>query len=284
MRTNEAAYLTAVLIVSVCSTVARAQELRAKSLNILQTTTGIRFGILGQKGPTPEPTMFLFSDTIEGSLRGDAALGIVAQILGEQGYLCVSLDLPGHGRDVRAGEPTNGLSGWRQRLERGENFVPDFVTKVSAVLDFLIQGGYTNPQKIAACGNSRGGFMALQFTAGEPRVRCVCAVAPVTNLIALREFSGIEADPAAWALAGSLSLASNAEKLANRPIWVSIGNDDQRVNTDDAIAFTRIVVELSRAKRYPADVQLHVMPNPDHTVPPHAPEEAAAWVLQHVGN
>ena len=40
----------------------------------------------------------------------------------------------------------------------------------------------------------------------------------------------------------SLSIINSADKLAGRPIWLCIGNNDERVDTDKAIAFTRKVV------------------------------------------
>src|SRR5207237_9901005 len=131
----------------------------------------------------------VFAASAEESL-GSADFNKVWRLLGRQGYLCVSLDVPCHGEDQKAKE--NGLAGWRVRLEKGDTLIPGFVAKASAVLDHLIKEGYTDPRRVAACGTSRGGFIALHFAAAEPRVRCVAAFAPVTNLLALREFAGME--------------------------------------------------------------------------------------------
>ncbi len=241
------------------------------AITLQRTPAGIRFGLLGVKGKSPAPTLFVFAAGAEESLRS-ADFNKVGRLLGRQGTLCVSLDVPCHGEDQQAKE--SGLAGWRARLEKGDTLVPGFVGKASAVLDHLIKEGYTDPRRVAACGTSRGGFIALHFAAAEPRVHCVAAFAPVTNLLALREFAGMEKHKATRAL----DLTHCAGKLAGRPIWVCIGNRDERVNTDDVIAFTRRVVAASTASDKAVPVELHVMPTVGHRIHNTAHEEAAAWV------
>jgi len=53
---------------------------------------------------------------------------------------CVTINLPGHGVERREGEPA-GLSSWRYRLEKEDDFVAYFVPRASRVLDHLIIGG-----------------------------------------------------------------------------------------------------------------------------------------------
>jgi dienelactone hydrolase len=237
-----------------------------------RTPSGIRFALLGAKGKSPAPTLFVFASAAEESLRSDD-YNKVGRLLGRQGYLCVSLDVPCHGEDQTAKE--SGLGGWRVRLAKGDTLVPGFVAKASAVLDYLIKEGYTDPRRVAACGTSRGGFIALHFAAAEPRVRCVAAFAPVTNLLALREFTGMEKHKPTRAL----ELTNFADKLAGRHVWVCIGNRDDRVSTDDVIAFTRRVATASTASDKAAPVELHVMPTVGHRIHDTAHQEAAAWVL-----
>ena len=279
MKFNHLIWIILASILLVHPSVGHTQEAADNKITILHTSTGVRFGILGKKPTSPEPTLFIFADTIENTLRRED-FSLVAQILAKKGYLAVSLDLPCHGMDVKQGEPADGLSCWRVRLERNDNFVEDFMPRISAVLDFLVKEGYTNPRKVAACGASRGGFIALQFAAHDPRVKCVFAFAPVTNLLALKEFAGVEENPGALRLVLSLALANVAEKLTDRSIWLTIGDYDLRVSTDDAIAFTRRLVELSIMENRPPKVELHVMTNVDHSVPTHGAEDSAAWLLK----
>jgi len=241
-------------------------------ITVLKTPDGVRFGVRGEKPSTPAPTLFVFATGIEQTLDNED-FNKVGRLLAEKGWLSVALDLPCHGKDVKPKEPA-GLDGWRYRLEQGDDLVPSFTTKASAVLDFLIKEGYTDPKQVAACGTSRGGFIALHFAAAEPRVKCVAAFAPVTDLLALREFHGMEKHAGTRALA----LSNIANKLAGRPVWLCIGNNDERVDTDKAIAFTRKVVAESASGKKPAPVELHVMPTVGHRIHATAHEEAARWM------
>ncbi len=242
-------------------------------VTLLHAPGGIEFGLLGDKPSAPAPTLFVFANDIKGTLTNFEHYNKVGSLLAEQGFLSVTLDLPCHGKDNKEGEP-NALTGWRKRLERGDDLVPGFTAKCSRVLDYLVREGYTDPGRVAACGTSRGGFIALHFAAAEPRVGCVAAFAPVTNLLALAEFRGAEKNAAIT----SLALPRVADRLAGRPVWVCIGNNDERVNTDEVIAFTRELVRASVARKKPPLVELHVMTNPGHSVHPGAHAEAAAWV------
>jgi dienelactone hydrolase len=271
-----------VAILFVLSSKLYVQEAVENEITTLQTSTGVRFGLLGNKGPSPEPTLFMFGDTIEGTLTGED-FRAVAHVLGKKGYLSVSLDVPCHGMDAKASEPKDRLSCWRERLQSGDNFIASFMPKVSAVLDFLVEQGFTDPHRVGACGTSRGGFIALHFAASDPRVRCVFAFAPVTDLASLSEFAGFEGNPRSLRLTRSLALTNSAEKLAGLPIWLTIGNYDLRVSTDEAITFSRRVVEASIVANKPANLELHVMTNPDHSVPPNAAEAATIWVLKQMG-
>jgi hypothetical protein len=122
--------------------------------------------------------------------------------------------------------------------------------------------------------------MALHFAAAEPRVRCVAAIAPVTTLPPLREFKGLENHAGARALA----VSHVADRLAGRAVWLCIGNADDRVNTDDAIAFSRAVVKASASRKAPVPVELHVMPVLGHGQHETAHDEVAAWVRKQLGD
>jgi dienelactone hydrolase len=272
MRTLSALRAGGVLaLVLAVSPGARAADEKVRAL---RTPDGIRFGLLGEKGSSPVPTVFVFANDYEGTLRKDE-FNEAGRLLARHGYLSVALDLPCHGADQRDKEPA-GLSGWRARLEKGENFVPGYLAKCSAVLDYLVKEGYTDPRKVVASGTSRGGFIAFHFAAVEPRVRCVAAFAPLTDLLAIREFAGME-NPTA---ARSLAAANIAPKLVGRHLWVCIGNHDDRVSTDATIAFTRKVVAASPVGDKAIPVELHVMPTVGHRIHDTAHEEVAAWVLK----
>ncbi|MBI1899737.1 MAG: alpha/beta fold hydrolase [Planctomycetia bacterium] len=240
-------------------------------IHLLQTPAGIKFGLVGEQGGKPAPTLFIFANDIKTTL-GNEAYAKAGRILAKEGCLSVALDLPCHGEDRREGEPA-GLDGWQRRIDKGDPVIPAFVERCSAVLDHLVQEGYTDDNRVAACGTSRGGFIALHFAAAEPRIKCVAAFAPVTDLALLREFADCKSEGVP-----KLALAASAEKFAGRPVWITIGNDDQRVGTDAAIKLTRAIVESSRAAKKPPLVELHVSTAAGHRTHPTAHDEAAAWI------
>jgi len=275
-------FLTSLAIMLLCSAFSHSETQLIKPdshVKTLTTEDGIRFGIWGTKVSYPAPTLLVFSATIEESL-GDPYYRQCGNSLAELGFLCVSLDLPGHGKEQRPDEPA-GLAAWRYRSDRGEDFVTSFTTRVQKVLDYLIQEGYTDPKYIAACGTSRGGFMALQTAAIDPRIRATAAFAPVTALMTLREFNGVTNREHV----DSLSLLAQADRLAGKSLWISIGDRDVRVGTDDAIAFARRVTTLSVKQSKDSDVTLIVQPEAKgHTTPVGAPALAAAWLERKLMN
>jgi CubicO group peptidase (beta-lactamase class C family)/dienelactone hydrolase len=241
---------------------------------IQSTPSGVRFGAMGPKPTAPAPTLFVFANDINGTLQSDD-YNKAGKLLIPQGFICVALDLPCHGKNIRAEEP-QGLDGWATRLRKGEDPISPFTKDASAVLDHLIAAGLADPARVAVCGTSRGGFAALHFAAAEPRVRCAAAFAPVTDLLALREFTGQEKQQ----LTNDLALRHLSLKLAGRPIWMCIGNNDERVDTDRAISFSRDVVKSSVAQKKKSLIELHVMTSEGHTIHPTAHEEAAAWMAK----
>src|SRR5205085_2081100 len=99
-----------------------------------------------------------------------------------EGFVCVTLDAPCHGKD-NTENADNPLATWRARIERGDRLVDDFSARCTRVLDYLVAEKYADPARAAAAGISRGGFLALHWAAAEPRVRCVAAFSPVTELM-----------------------------------------------------------------------------------------------------
>lgn len=241
----------------------------------LKTPAGLRFGLWGTNVKYPAPTLLVLSASIENSLS-DPYYRQCGNTLAEQGFLCVSVDLPGHGKDHQAGEP-GGLATWRLRSDQGKDFVAPFTDHVRGVLNHLIEAGFTDAERIAACGTSRGGFMALQAAAADMRIRATAAFAPVTSLTTLREFHGVTNPEHVE----TLTLNAKAGQLAGRALWLVIGDRDERVGTDGTIAFARLITKLSIEKSKPADVTLLVKPEPKgHTTPAGSPAEAADWILE----
>src|SRR5690606_27398840 len=130
------------------------------SPEVLTTPDGVRFGVWPERPQRPAPTLFVFASAIGDSL-GSSYFRQAGQQLAERGWLCVSLDVPCHGEDVRPGE--SGLSGWRVRCLAGTDFVEAMNERARKVLDYLIAERWADPDRIAALGTSRGGFIAVHF-------------------------------------------------------------------------------------------------------------------------
>jgi len=250
-------------------------------VTISKTPRGVRFGVLRDPPKASAPTLFLFATTIETTL-GDANYAEVGRRLLSSGVLVVAIDVPGHGQDRREGEP-EGISAWPGRIARDEPLTADFANRCSEVLDHLVAEKRTDLKRVAAAGTSRGGFMAMHFAAADPRVIAVAGFAPLTRPSVLREFASMEKDPRVDALA----LAAVADRLAGRSVWLTIGNDDARVSTDECIALSRRLVVASLAAKPTAeanaavvDVQLEVLPSAGHRTPTGAHERAAAWIKE----
>lgn len=239
---------------------------------IVRIDDGTRFAVLGNKPHSPAPVVFLFALDCETTLT-EARYSRVGQLLASRGYVCVSLDMPCHGEDAKQEEPTH-LAGWRMRADRGENFVAQFTDRASAVLDYLIREHYADARKVAACGTSRGGFMAVHFAAADSRVGCAVGFSPVTDLLMLREFEGSPDD----GLAAALSLSRASARLVGRPLWICIGNNDSRVSTESALSFASSLARSSREPGEPAMFEIHVMYSEGHHTPNGAHEMAAEWI------
>jgi dienelactone hydrolase len=250
-------------------------------VHIRETPDGVRFALWGEKPAAPAPTLFVFAAGLKDMQRVTYYTEI-GRILAGHGFLYVALDPPCHGDDVKPGEPPQ-LGGWRQRLEKGDGLIAPFTRKASQVLDHLIKEKYTDSERVAACGTSRGGFLAYHFAVADRRIRAVAGFSPVTNLLVVTEFAGLEKNEAAR----SLTLTNHAAALAGRAVWLSIGNNDNRVGTDDAIAFTRKVVAETAARRKGPDtaipVELVVGAAAGHTGIAREHAMAAAWIHQQLG-
>src|SRR5882757_4397620 len=135
----------------------------------MTTGGGVEFGLWGG-GKPPSPVLFILANTIDGTLGNEYFRQCGNRLAREHGWLCVSLDLPFHGKLQKdAGE--DPLVSWAGAAGRGEDFVADNNRRMKDILDYLIQNRYADPGKIFVCGGSRGGYLGLQFAAVEPRVR-----------------------------------------------------------------------------------------------------------------
>ncbi|MBS0632002.1 MAG: prolyl oligopeptidase family serine peptidase [Verrucomicrobia bacterium] len=260
------------LVVLVAFTLKASASPDSSGLRVERLPDGMRFALLGERLARPCPTLFVFQGDIDVALK-EPLYTEVGRIMARHGFLTVVLDAPAHGEDHHPGEPAE-LAAWRWRLVHRQDLVGDFTRRARAVLEHLIAAGYTDPARVAAVGTSRGGYLAFQFAADEPRIRCAGGISPVTDLGALREFDGLALNPSVQALA----LSHRAPQLAGRPVWICIGNRDERVGTEAAIAFSRALVAATPAgQSAPVTLLVHDVAGHHSTLEDH--ERLAAWLL-----
>jgi dienelactone hydrolase len=249
-----------------------AEEL-SKRFELRKTKSGQRYAILGPAPTAPAPTLFVLSGSAEQSLTDTYFLQCGKQLL-RDGVLCVSLDLPCHGQEVRTGE-REGLPGWNARVNAGQPLVEDFCRQFQQVLSELVEAKLADPKRIAVCGTSRGGFMAFHAAAHEPQVSAVIGMAPVASLLALDEF----ADSRAADDADALSLRHLVPQLANRRCWIAIGDRDERVDTDEAIRFARLLSADAVNRGLSSRVDMLVLgESRGHSLPPGTDRLATEWL------
>ena len=253
-----------------------AQETR--QMVVRQTPDKVPYGLIGdvENRKAPAPTLVVFAHSIE-TMQKQTVYTEACAILAKQGWVSVIIEPPCHGADIRPGEPEQ-LNGWRHRVDNGEDLIGPFAKRASAVLDLLIEQKIADPTRVAAFGTSRGGFLAYHFAAIDPRIKATSAVSPVTRLTALREFTTMNHRENAE----KLDVAKLGSALAGKAVWLSIGNNDARVNTDDAIEFTRSVVRATARPDTPdaqIPVELIVGPAKGHSKIDQAHELLAVWLV-----
>jgi dienelactone hydrolase len=266
-----------VLMNRVTAVAADAQT--AVSVAKMSTPDGVEFAILGANPTKPAPTLIILSGVAEDTLLKPSFIQ-AGRYLAPKGYMCVSIDLPCHG--TQETKAAKGLSGWGKRAMAGDDFVAEFNARMTKVLDYLIAQKLADPDKVAVCGTSRGGFLACRFAAHDRRVKCAVGYSPVTDLRKLSEFRNAASVPGIDAM----SLKAHVDELVGRPVFIVIGDRDDRVGTDAAIEFARALSAAALKANVPSGVELHVVSEPraNHTTPLHGDEWSAHWiyhVLEH---
>ena len=217
--------------------------------------------------------------------RGSALWGPIHRIPTDlflaAGHRVLAFDLPHHGD--RAGGPHGAdLAGMRRALLAGEDPFERFVADALAAIDASWERGWVGPGRLVAAGASRGGYCALRLLAADPRVVAAAAMAPVTDWALLREFADHHADPRV----SSTRLERWVEPLADRPVFVAIGANDDRVGTHLCARFMASLLE-ARAKRGAAMgcVSFHVDPRSQgHGLAACWYERAAHFLIDAVAN
>lgn len=198
-------------------------------------------------GPTAIVLASVESDTLDG-LNG---VDPIAPALRGLGYSVYSIDLPCHGGE----ETRSGLTCWSEEIASGNvDLLASFCETISKKVDEI------GASRVQYVGVSRGGYVAFECAALDPRVTDVAQIAPVVGLDQLYEFSG---NP----FAGELTLDRYARNLAKRNTLIRIGLSDDRVGTNTVVSYGRLVGS-----------EIHLLNSEGHRAPD--PENhMATWLM-----
>ena len=159
------------------------------------------------------------------------------------GHRAASFDLPCHGDREDPGQP-RGIAGFCAEWRRGVDVFAGFVDEGRAVIDALIERQFAELGRIFVSGTSRGGYCALRLMAADERIGAAAAFSPVTDWRVLKEFAGIRDAPEI----ADLALTRFAGSVAERAVWMAIGNSDARVGTDACLRFAEAVARAEAEK------------------------------------
>ena len=203
---------------------------------------------------------------------------VCAEEFEEAGLCAASLDLPNHG--PRIDRYGSGIDGWCAAFMSGEcdpfeTCIADCRALVAACKERGFMGARGN---VYVYGVSRGGYMGLRWAAADDTIAGVAAMGPCTDWRPTRWWSAVATDAAVAALA----IDTWAPQLANRPVYIAIGNHDDGVHTPSAIKLATAILEREgdQSAKGTSWLELHVVETTGHTIPTQFRRAGAAWLLR----
>jgi hypothetical protein len=219
--------------------------------------------------PAEKPALIVFLTLVGDRGFEEEPFCLIPRAMLAAGHRIASFDLPNHGR--LADEYGEGLTGMAAAVADGKDVFALTARIGRALADELI-ARYPGEGPLLVGGTSRGGLAALQVMAGDSRFAGGVAMAPVTNIRALREFASLVDSP----IVRDSSALSLVPKLRGRPTFMTISSNDERVSTEDCIAFQNAL----RGEDFGEDThRLMIEPGEGHTASDDAYAAGAAWML-----
>ncbi|MBI3944179.1 MAG: prolyl oligopeptidase family serine peptidase [Chloroflexi bacterium] len=206
------------------------------------------------------PALLLTFATTRQTALSEAPYNFVVQEFLAAGHYIMSFDLPNHGEHINS--YGQGIDGMRNALLAGADPFTSFVQNGISAIDAVLARGL-GIGNIYAWGESRGAYCAIRLAAADARVRAVVGMAPVTDWRILREFADVRDLPQVAAL----SLENFAHYLSGRPVFLAIGNKDDRVSTS---ACVRLALKLWEGGSPTATAkglgEVHVVESEGHSI------------------
>jgi predicted esterase len=225
-----------------------------------------------EKGPLP--ALFYFA------LTGEESLSLhpynqPADLLEDCQVRVYSSTIPGHGPGL---DPKKALSFWAEEISQNRNPLDTFFTKCLENLEFLIEQGWIDPEKIGMAGLSRGAFIGTHLAAKDSRIGLILGYAPLLDLKTLHLDESIYFHP----IVDSLRMETQIPHLIEKKLCFHIGNRDLKVGTKSCFQFIHQLTEAGyQQKRRPPEVELIIYPSigyQGHGTPPSIFQQGIEWV------
>ena len=152
-----------------------------------------------------------------------------------------------------------GIDVFGQIREAGRALI-DHVTQTMMLVE---------PAHVVIAGTSRGGISALHVMSEDHRIQAAALVCPVTDLSRLSEFSPLSGNPL-FERAHAMSLL---DKVADRPIWITINHTDERVDEQACLSLAQALSQKNHQQPNPV-----IWPESGHAVPMQAYEQGGEFL------
>ncbi len=247
---------------------------------VLESPSGLT---IYHKGPSlglgPLPSIFYFAATGRESLDLNPFNELVLFLENDPIHI-FSFTIPGHGQDLT---PSEVMSFWADEMAHDRNPIDEFLQQSLSSIEYLIEKEYSDPNRLATAGLSRGGFLATHLAACDPRLRIILGFAPITQLAALGEFKELNHH-----MVSSLSLTSIKDKLIDKKLRYYIGNRDLKVGTQECFQFVHDLTETAYAKGFRSpQAELIITPSighKGHGTPLSSFHDGAEWLRKQLEN
>lgn len=187
----------------------------------------------------PLPSVFYFALSSQDSLLLEPFNHPVQQLFSDN-LRIFSVSIPGHGGDL---PKEKALEFWATKIKSNicplSHFFEETIAAIEELKPYFLQ------EKIAVCGLSRGGFVALHIASRLSYIKKILAFAPLIQPEHIKEFQDLKNHP----LVKNLSLDPIMNDLLDKNIRFYIGNRDLRVGTLHSFRFITHLANLAYEKR-----------------------------------
>ncbi|MBI3211796.1 MAG: hypothetical protein HYZ47_03830, partial [Simkania negevensis] len=222
----------------------------------------------------PLPSIFYFAISKEDSLRKDP-FNQFPSFLKDKPIRIFSATLPAHEPPL---SPEKGIFSWAEEMRKGEDPLTPFFQKMRRGIAFLLNAKLLLSGKIAACGLSRGAFIACHIAALCPEITAILGFAPLTRLTYSKAFEDLKEQQKIK----QLDLETLIPFLYNRAVRFYVGSADTLIGTENAFSFIhKLAAKAYEMRLRTAPIELIMTPSigrEGHGTAPHTFQAGAKWI------